>query len=128
MKAINLKNIWRGTGMSDLDLYRDDALLNEKEDYHLSYFAPEDLETLRNFQGLENNSLEFKPQGEYSYLKEQAMDLGSMGLTDRQIVAISLVFFGGVKKNLAAKIMKISCPALRGHINAGLKKISRILK
>lgn len=114
--------------MSDLDLNRENALLNEKEDYHLSYFAPEDLETLRNFQGLENNSLEFKPQGEYSYLKEQAMDLGSMGLTDRQIVAISLVFFGGVKKNLAAKIMKISCPALRGHINAGLKKISRILK
>ena len=56
------------------------------------------------------------------------MDIGSMGLTDRQMVAVSLVFFGGIKKNLAAKIMKISCQALRGHIKAGLKKMSKMLK
>jgi len=113
--------------MSDSALNKYETSLNE-EDYRLSYFPPDDLENIRNFQGLENYSLEFKPQGEYSYLKEQSIDLGSMGLTDRQIVAISLVFFGGIKKNLAAKIMKISCPALRGHINAGLKKISKTLK
>jgi len=56
------------------------------------------------------------------------MDIGDMGLTDRQIVAVSLVFFGGIKRTLAAKIMKISCQALRGHIKAGLKKMSDILK
>ncbi|MBC8284332.1 MAG: hypothetical protein H8E32_11010 [Nitrospinae bacterium] len=100
----------------------------KEEDYHLRYFSPDDLENLSNFQRIENNYLEFKPQGEYSYLKEQALNIGEMGLTDRQIVAVSLVFFGGLKKNLAAKIMNISCQALRGHIEAGLKKISKILK
>ena len=110
-------------------LNKDESSLEDMGgDYHLSYFPPDELEILRNYQGLENNSLEYKPQGEYSYLKEQAMDIGSMGLTDRQIVAVSLVFFGGLKKNVAAKIMNISCQALRGHIKAALKKMSRILK
>jgi len=100
----------------------------KEEDYHLRYFPPDELETLRNYQGLQNHSLEFKSPEEYSYLKEQSMDIGDMGLTDRQIVAVSLVFFGGIKRTLAAKIMKISCQALRGHIKAGLKKMSDILK
>ncbi len=98
-----------------------------EEDYHLRYFPPDELESLRNNKA-DNEFLEFKPHGEYSYLKETPLDIGGMGLTDRQIVAVSLVFFGGIKKNLAAKIMKISSQALRGHINAGLKKISDILK
>jgi len=83
--------------------------LLDKGDYHLSYFAPDDLEILRSYQGLQNDSLEFKSPKEYSYLKEQSMDIGDMGLTDRQIVAVSLVFYGGIKRNLAAKIMNISC-------------------
>ncbi len=117
-----MSNSWSGFN-------RDEASSKDLEgDYHLSYFPPDELETLRNYQGLEKNSLEYKPQGEYSYLKEQSIDIGDMGLTDRQIVAVSLVFFGGVKKNLAAKIMKISCQALRGHIKAALKKMSKILK
>jgi len=75
----------------------------DKEDYHLSYFSPDDLETLRNYQGLHNDSLEFKSPEEYSYLKEQSMDIGDMGLTDRQIVAVSLVFYGGIKKTWPQK-------------------------
>lgn len=102
--------------------------LLDKGDYHLSYFSPDDLETLRNYQGLHNDTLEFKSPEEYSYLREQSMDIGDMGLTDRQIVAVSLVFYGGIKKNLAAKIMNISRAALRGHIKAGLKKMGDILK
>jgi hypothetical protein len=102
--------------------------LLDKDDYHLSYFSPDDLETLRNYQGFQNDSLEFQSPEEYSYLKEQSMDIGDMGLTDRQIVAVSLVFYGGIKKNLAAKIMNISSAALRGHIKAGLKKMGAILK
>jgi hypothetical protein len=100
----------------------------DKGDYHLSYFPPDDLEILRNYQGLHNDSLEFKSSEEYSYLKEQSMDIGDMGLTDRQIIAVSLVFYGGIKKTLAAKIMNISSAALRGHIKAGLKKMGNILK
>lgn len=41
------------------------------------------IETLRNYQGFHNDSLEFKSPEEYSYLKEQSMDIGDMGLTDR---------------------------------------------
>jgi len=51
-----------------------------------------------------------------------------MGLTGRQIVAVSLVFYRGLKNNLTAKIMNISSAALRGHIKAGLKKMNNILK
>jgi len=125
-KVINLNNIWSDAGMSDSwsgsNIHEN---LELEGDYHLSYFPPDELETLRDNQGLETRLLEFKPQGEYSYLKEQPMDIASMGLTDRQIVAVSLVFFGGVKKNLAARIMNISSQALRGHIKAGLKKMSK---
>ncbi len=129
MKGNNLINIWRNTGMSDLGRIENlEDNFNKDGDYHLSYFPPDELEILRNYQDLESPSLEFKSKDEYSYLKEQSMDIGSMGLTDRQMVAVSLVFFGGIKKNLAAKIMKISCQALRGHIKAGLKKMSKMLK
>ena len=62
----------------------------DKEDYHLSYFSPDDLETLRNYQGLHNDSLEFKSPEEYSYLKEQSMVISDIGLTDRQIVQLLL--------------------------------------
>jgi predicted DNA-binding protein (UPF0251 family) len=44
-----------------------------------------------------------------------------MGLTDRQLMAVSLVFYGGLTKNLAARIMKISSQALFDLIKAGLK-------
>ena len=58
--------------------------LLDKGDYHLSYFSPDDFETLGNYQVFHNDSLE-----EYSYHKEQSMDIGDMGLTDRKIVAVS---------------------------------------
>jgi len=39
-------------------------------------------------------------------------------------MAVSLVFYGGLRKKLAARIMKISSQALSDHIKAGLKKMS----
>ncbi|MEK9627824.1 MAG: hypothetical protein VW455_02255 [Nitrospinota bacterium] len=114
---------------SGLGINKEELSLKELEgDYHLRYFPSDELEILSNIQGLDSDCLEFQPQGEFSYLKEQSIDIGSMGLTDRQIVAVSLVFYGGLKKNLAAKIMKISPQALREHVKAGLKKISKFLK
>ena len=66
MKDINLKNICRNTGMaySCRVLDMEEHLL-DKGDYHLSYFSPDDFETLGNYQVFHNDSLE-----EYSYHKE----------------------------------------------------------
>ena len=85
MKDINLKNIFRNTGMaySCRVLDMEEHLL-DKGDYHLSYFSPDDFETLGYYQVFHNDSLE-----EYSYHKEQSMDIDDMGLTDRKIVAVS---------------------------------------
>jgi len=47
-----------------------------------------------------------------------------MGLTDKQLIAVSLVFYGNLKKKVAARIMKISSQALTDHLKAGLKKMS----
>jgi len=51
-----------------------------------------------------------------------------MRLTDKQLMAVSLVFYGGLKKKLAARIMKISSQALSDHVKAGLKKMSDVLR
>jgi len=70
----------------------------------------------------------YAPRKEYSHLKNIFIDLDRAELTDRQLLAISLVFYGGLRKNRAAKIMKISCQVLSDHINAGLKKIEKYLR
>jgi predicted DNA-binding protein (UPF0251 family) len=54
--------------------------------------------------------------------------LGELDLTDRQLMAVSLVFYGGLKKNRAARAMNISSQALTDHLKAGLKKIGRSLE
>ncbi|MZG30675.1 MAG: DUF134 domain-containing protein [Nitrospinae bacterium] len=60
-------------------------------------------------------------------MKEEPINLEGMGLTDRQLMAVSLVFYGGLSKKLAARIMKISSQAISDHIKAALKKISQAL-
>ncbi len=99
-----------------------------EEDYHLRFFPPDELELMRNAQNFGVEYQDYRPQSEFSYLKEGTLDLGEMGLTDRQLMAVSLVFYGGLRKKLAARIMKISSQALTDHINAGLKKMSHALK
>ena len=97
-------------------------------DYHLRFFPPDELELIRNAQNLGVEYQDYRPHSEFSYLKEGSLNLGEMGLTDRQLMAVALVFYGGLKKKIAARIMKISSQALTDHINAGLKKMSHVLK
>jgi hypothetical protein len=47
------------------------------------------------------------------------MDIGDIALTYRQIVSVSLVFYGGINN--------ICISALIDHIKTGLKKMSDIL-
>lgn len=93
-------------------------------DYRLRFFPPDELELIRNAQNLGVEFQDYRPQPEFSYLKEGSLNLEEIGLTDRQLMAVALVFYGGIKKKLAARIMKISSQALTDHINAGLKKMS----
>jgi predicted DNA-binding protein (UPF0251 family) len=60
--------------------------------------------------------------------KKINVKLGELDLTDRQLMAVSLVFYGGLKKNRAARAMNISSQALTDHLKAGLKKIGRSLE
>lgn len=99
-----------------------------EDDYHLRFFPPDELELIRNAQNFGVEYQDYRPQSEFSYLKEGTLNLGEMGLTDRQLMAVSLVFYGGLRKKLAARIMKISSQALSDHIKAGLKKMSHVLK
>jgi predicted DNA-binding protein (UPF0251 family) len=48
-----------------------------------------------------------------------------LNLTDRQLLAVSLVFYGRVAKSRAARAMKISPQSLAEHLQAGLKKIQK---
>ena len=68
MRNINLKNILRNIGMADSCRVLDvEENLLDKDDYHLSFFSPDDLETLWSYQGFHNDSLKFKSPEEYSY-------------------------------------------------------------
>jgi predicted DNA-binding protein (UPF0251 family) len=99
-----------------------------ENDYHLRFFPLDELETIRNAQHFNVELQEYHSRGEYSYLKDNSLNIESMGLTDKQLMAVSLVFYGGLKKKVAARIMKISSQALSDHLKAGLKKMGDAFK
>jgi predicted DNA-binding protein (UPF0251 family) len=93
-------------------------------DYHLRFFPLNDLENIRNAQHFNVECQDYHSRSEFSYLKEKPLNIEDMGLTDKQLMAVSLVFYGGLKKKVAARIMKISSQALSDHIKAGIRKMS----
>jgi predicted DNA-binding protein (UPF0251 family) len=101
---------------------------NTDWDRQLSFASPDVLESLGSHIACGDRPGEFFPRDGYSYLKKISVNLGLLDLTDRQLMAVSLVFYGGLKKNRAARAMKISSQALTDHLNAGLKKIGRSLE
>ena len=108
-----------------------EAPINDSHwDPQLSFASPDVLESLGNqfVDGRAGESAgDFFLRGGFSHLKDIRIDLGGLDLTDRQLMAVSLVFYGGVKKNRAARVMSISSQAVTDHINAALKKIGRSL-
>ncbi len=113
--------------MSELCKTNEDIDYGSENDYHLRFFPPDELEIIRNAQNFGVEFQDYRPHSEFSYLKEGFLNLEDMGLTDRQLMAVSLVFYGGLKKKLAARIMKISSQALSDHLKAGLKKMTLTL-
>jgi predicted DNA-binding protein (UPF0251 family) len=85
--------------------------------------VPEDLEFWLNRLAGDFPEGACHPRPEFEYLKEVSIDLGEARLTDKQLMAVCMVFYGGVKKKRAAQAMNITSQALSDHIKAALKKI-----
>lgn len=97
-------------------------------DDQLSFVSNDVLEALDSAAPKGGVVGDFFTRDGYSHLKDVHIDLGGLDLTDKQLMAVSLVFYGGLKKNRAARAMQISSQALTDHLNAGLKKIGRSLE
>ncbi len=96
-------------------------------DPQLSFASNDVLETLGSQVANGAVAGDFSARDQFSHLKKMRIDLGDLDLTDRQLLAVSLVFYGGVKKKRAARVMSISSQAVTDHLNAALKKIGRSL-
>jgi predicted DNA-binding protein (UPF0251 family) len=128
----NSKNILKNKGANRRDWAKAPGLEapigDSPWDPQLSFASPDVLETLGGQVADGDASGDFSPRDEFSHLKNTRIDLGGLDLTDRQLMAVSLVFYGGVKKNRAARVMSISSQAVSDHLNAALKKIGRSLR
>ncbi len=101
----------------------DEAVLDSK----LQFFQNEHLDLMiqsRLAQYIPNSG---SKESCYRYLKKEPIDLEDAKLTDKQMIAISLVFYGNIPKSRAARAMKITYQSLNDHINGALKKIERSL-
>ena len=132
---INSKNTSKNKGGKTKDWDKvpglEPAIDDSPWDSHLSFASPEVMESLGNqfFSGEAGEAAgDFFSRAKVSHLKNVRFDLGRLDLTDRQLMAVSLVYYGGVKKNRAARAMSISSQAVTDHLNAALKKIGRSLK
>ncbi len=102
------------------------AVLDAWDD-HLTFTDPHVLGGLRDAWSLGEAPGTLSPRGEYAHLKRGGINLAAAELTDRQLLAVSLVFYGGVSKKRAARAMKISPQSLGDHLTAALKKIQKSL-
>ncbi len=100
-----------------------EALEPLPDDSRLYFSLPEELEFWLNRLAGDLSDGSCHPRSEFEYLKEVSIDLGEARLTDKQLMAVCMVFYGGVKKKRAAQAMNITSQALSDHVKAALKKI-----
>ncbi|QPJ61476.1 MAG: hypothetical protein G3M70_06070 [Candidatus Nitronauta litoralis] len=94
-----------------------------EQDRNMNYLDPGVLEGVANSRRSAQVSSGYGCVPGYEDLRQANIILEEIALTDKQLMAICLVFYGGVKKKHAARAMKISAQALSDHIKAALKKI-----
>ena len=104
-----------------------EALESFPDDSRLYFSLPDELEFWLNRLAGDVSGDGDHPRSEFEYLKEVPIDLGDICLTDKQLMAVCMVFYGGVKKKRAAQAMSITSQALSDHIKAALKKIGNNL-
>lgn len=97
-------------------------------DPHLRLMAPDVLESLVNAGVGDSPPGGYYPRPEFEHLKSVRVDLNEARLTDKQLTALCLVFYGGLKKKRAAEVMRISSQALTDHLKAALKKIEETIR
>lgn len=100
-----------------------EALAPLPDDSRLYFCLPDDLEFWLNRLTADPADRGYHLRPEYDHLKDISIDLGRICLTDKQLMAVCMVFYGGVKKKRAAQAMNITSQALSDHIKAALKKI-----
>jgi predicted DNA-binding protein (UPF0251 family) len=100
-----------------------EALEPLPDDSRLYFSLPDDLEFWLNRLAGDAADGSCHPRSEFEYLREASIDLGEARLTDKQLMAVCMVFYGGVKKKRAAQAMNITSQALSDHVKAALKKI-----
>jgi len=108
----------------DLDNWSEDV---ENLDNRLQFFQIEHLDIMNQARLAQFNPERANKQSCYQYLKKSPVNLEEAMLTDKQMIAISLVFYGNIPKSRAARVMKITHQSLNDHINGALKKIERSL-
>ncbi|MFQ5443124.1 MAG: hypothetical protein ACE5EK_00780 [Nitrospinales bacterium] len=94
-----------------------------QEGEELKFYLPRSLETLQNAVITDSTAETYFSRKDYAHLKDVSFNLEEARLTDKQMIAVSLVFYGGVKKKRAAQAMKVSIQALQTHLNVALKKM-----
>jgi hypothetical protein len=94
---------------------KDDVDYGREDDYRLRFFPPDELEIIRSAQHFGVEYQDYRPQPEFYYLKEGCLNLEDMGLTDRQLIAVALVFNGGIKKSCCAHHENQQPSPLRSH-------------
>ncbi len=97
------------------------------DDSRLCLSLPDELEFQLNRLADEFSAGLCYPRSGFEYLRQATIDLSEACLTDKQLIAVCMVFYGGVKKKRAAQAMKITSQALSDHIKAALKKIGNSL-
>lgn len=109
-------------------LWNGAAIERHDPESRLVYHPPNVLEMLRNADILAGPPRDYAPQRQYEHLRDVRVDLEQARLTDRQMMAVSLVFYGRLKKKHAARIMKITKQSLDDHIQLALQKIETFVR
>lgn len=93
----------------------------------LSFQSPEVLDAMRNAKIAACQPGDYDSHKDYEHLRKVHIDLNHAHLTDKQMIAVSLVFYGKVSRKRAAHAMRISTQCLKGHLDVALEKIERSL-
>lgn len=100
---------------------------DEPKDDNISYYPPQTLESLRNVGMFCQPGGDYATRRGYEHLRDVVFDLENLKLTNKQLIAVSLVFYGNVRKYRAARVMNITEQALEDHVRAALRKIEKNL-
>jgi predicted DNA-binding protein (UPF0251 family) len=96
-------------------------------DNRLQFFQIEHLDVMNQSRLAQYTPEQGSKESCQRYLKKLPIDLENAKLTDKQMIAVSLVFYGNIPKSRAARAMKITYQSLNDHISGALKKIERSL-